>query len=327
MLVAQKTKIVKVSLKENNFTVETLPLASIQNVIAMDMDYASECMIWADMNTDVINKQCLTNSSQVEELVGSGLSSVEGMAFDQISKILCFVDGFKKTIELVKTDGLPTGHRMRKIILTRAQLGNTSKPRGIALHPKQGYMFYTDWAEKAVCVGRAQLDGSNHSIIINSVNQRGIIQVKWLNGITVDTVSERVYWVDAALDFIASSNLDGNDFKKVVFNQLEVAHPFAVSVLKDEVYWDDWTRKSIYSANKDRGTNIRLIQTDFPGAMDLKVYSPHLLTEQNSCSSHSCSHLCISLPPGLEHKYKCLCPDGMKANGTGIVCICLNNNK
>jgi len=40
-----------------------------------------------------------------------------------------------------------------------------------------------------------------------------------------------------------------------VFNQLEVAHPFAVSVLKDEVYWDDWTRKSIYSANKDLPVN------------------------------------------------------------------------
>ena len=81
-------------------------------------------------------------------------------------------------------------------------------------------MFYTDWAEKAACVGQALLDGSNHSIIINSVNQRGIIQVKWLNGITVDTVSERVYWVDAALDFIASSNLDGNDFKKVKLRHL-----------------------------------------------------------------------------------------------------------
>ena len=30
-----------------------------------------------------------------------------------------------------QTDGLPTGHRMRKIILTRAQLGHTSKPRYI----------------------------------------------------------------------------------------------------------------------------------------------------------------------------------------------------
>ena len=32
----------------------------------------------------------------------SSLKSVEGMAFDQISKILYFVDGYRKTIELVK---------------------------------------------------------------------------------------------------------------------------------------------------------------------------------------------------------------------------------
>ena len=39
-------------------------------------------------------------------------------------------------------------------------------------------------------------------------------QVKWPNGISIDSVAERVYWVDAALDFIASVNLDGGDFKK-----------------------------------------------------------------------------------------------------------------
>jgi hypothetical protein len=39
---------------------------------------------------------------QVEVLVEAGLSSVEGMAFDQISKILYFVDGTRRTVELVK---------------------------------------------------------------------------------------------------------------------------------------------------------------------------------------------------------------------------------
>ena len=42
-----------------------------------------------------------------------------------------------------------------------------------------------------------------------------VFQVKWPNGISIDSVAERVYWVDAALDFIASVNLDGGDFKKV----------------------------------------------------------------------------------------------------------------
>ena len=43
-----------------------------------------------------------------------------------------------------------------------------------------------------------------------------IFKVKWPNGISIDSVAERVYWVDAALDFIASVNLDGDDFKKVI---------------------------------------------------------------------------------------------------------------
>jgi hypothetical protein len=36
--------------------------------------------------------------------VEAGLSSVEGMAFDQISKILYFVDGSRRTVELVKVN-------------------------------------------------------------------------------------------------------------------------------------------------------------------------------------------------------------------------------
>ena len=45
------------------------------------------------------------------------------------------------------------------------------------MHPKQGYLYYTDWAEKAACVGRSLLDGSNHSIIVNSLNAKNQIQV------------------------------------------------------------------------------------------------------------------------------------------------------
>ena len=37
----------------------------IKNVIAMDLDYESDCIFWADINTDKIMKQCLSNSSKV----------------------------------------------------------------------------------------------------------------------------------------------------------------------------------------------------------------------------------------------------------------------
>lgn len=31
----------------------------------------------------------------------------------------------------------------------------------------QGYLFYSDWADKAACIGRSRLDGSEHTIIID----------------------------------------------------------------------------------------------------------------------------------------------------------------
>jgi hypothetical protein len=46
--------------------------------------------------------------------------------------------------------------------------------------------------------------------------------VKWPNGLTVDTVAERLYWVDAQLDYISSTDLDGENIKKVLASRIEV---------------------------------------------------------------------------------------------------------
>jgi hypothetical protein len=46
--------------------------------------------------------------------------------------------------------------------------------------------------------------------------------VKWPNGLTVDTVAERLYWVDAQLDYISSTDLDGANIKKVLASRIEV---------------------------------------------------------------------------------------------------------
>lgn len=320
MLVAQRKRIVKLDLARPNSTMEELPLIGINNVIAMDFDYDTDCVFWADIDKDKIMKQCLSNGSLPEVLAMSQLSSVEGMAFDHISKILYFVDGTRKSIELVRVDSHGEGH-MRKIILNSAVLGEKSKPRGIAVHPTQGYIFYSDWADKAASIGRARLDGSNHSIIIDT-DQKGRRILGWPNGLTIDFSAERVYFVDAQKDFVASCNLDGGDFKKIIFGKPEAAHPFAVAVYKGLVLWNDWTRKAIFQADKNSGKGIMMVQEEVNGAMDMKIYSSSSRGETNRCSNHTCSHLCVSMPPGSGLQYKCLCPDGMKASVTGGVTEC-----
>ncbi len=56
--------------------------------------------MYGDIQVDKIFIQCL-NGSEPRVLVESELESVEGMAYDWISKTLYFVDGGRKTIELV----------------------------------------------------------------------------------------------------------------------------------------------------------------------------------------------------------------------------------
>jgi hypothetical protein len=50
-----------------------------------------------------------------------------------------------------------------------------------------------------------------------------------------------------------------------------VAHPFAVAVFKDNMYWDDWKQNSVFSADKDHGVGIVRLQGGLHGLMDLKV--------------------------------------------------------
>jgi hypothetical protein len=52
---------------------------------------------------------------------------------------------------------------------------------------------------------------------------------------------------------------------KRFFLFLKVSHPFAVAVLKETVYWDDWTRKAVFQADKNSGTSISILKDNMPG--------------------------------------------------------------
>lgn len=321
MLIAQRKKILKLDLSNPKQDLEELPLIGLSNVIAMDLDYETDCVFWADIDKDVIMKQCLSNGSLPQTIVQSELASVEGMSYDHLSKILYFVDGNKRTIEMVKVDSEHTS-RMRKIVLDSHSLG---KPRGIAVHPTEGYIFYSDWKEKAACIGRARLDGSDHQKIVTTEGRSKDTILGWPNGLSIDFESapSRLYFVDAQKDFVGSCRLDGSDFRKIIMNKVEVAHPFGVAVYKSLVVWNDWTKKAIFQADKLSGTGIKLVKDNVSGPMDMKIYSGRLMQPvRTECDGKECSHLCVSLP-GTPEKYRCLCPDGMKVSGQDSTkCIC-----
>ncbi|ERL95566.1 sortilin-related receptor [Dendroctonus ponderosae] len=308
LLFALRENISRYNLVSN--TLEPLPIKNLKNVIAVEFDMSTNCVYWADINLDTINRQCFSNGSRVETLVSHDLASVEGMALDWISKTLYFVDGNRVKIELIRTDINHSG-RMRRTILDNKDL---KKPRGIAVHPPAGYLFWTDWSTEDPCIKRANLDGSNVTLLFDKE------KVEWPNGITVDYVSNRIYWVDARKDYIGSSDLQGGGMVYVVESTDIVPHPFGVAVFKNDIYWDDWKKNAIFKRDKDMvggTTGIQVVLENLPGLMDLKVFTHGLQTGHNACSNLKCSHICVGLPHGSV----CLCPDGMITTKDGT-CLC-----
>ena len=56
------------------------------------------------------------------------------------------------------------------------------------------YVFWTDWG-LAPYIGRIGMDGTNRSKVITE-------KLGWPNGFTIDYVTDRMWWVDAHLDYI-----------------------------------------------------------------------------------------------------------------------------
>lgn len=244
LIVAQRDKISRIQIPSGEK--EVLPVSGLKNVIAIEFDMKHNCVFWADIQTDQIGRQCLDGNHSAEILVDRGLTSVEGMSYDWISELLFFVDGTRYKIEALSTSMEPGKGRMRKTII---DTGNLSKPRGIVVHPTAGYLFWTDWSFTKPSISRSNLDGTEVRVLFTKP------QVVWPNGVTIDYIAERVYWVDASRDYIGSCDLSGKSFVKIIEQDSRVSHPFAVAVHKDLMYWDDWKLNSVFSADKGRRIN------------------------------------------------------------------------
>lgn len=110
------------------------------------------------------------------------------------------------------------------------------------------WMFWTDWGTEPK-IERAGMDGSHRQVIVS-------YEVKWPNGLTLDHVRKRVYWVDAKLNVISSCNYDGSQWRVILYSPDALHHPFSITTFEDWVYWTDWDKQAVYRANKFKWKDI-----------------------------------------------------------------------
>ena len=80
---------------------ETLPLGSLKNAIAVDYDFADNCVFWADIADRDIKRACLDGHSENQRLVGLN-GTVEGLAYDWISQNLYWVETTTVAIQICR---------------------------------------------------------------------------------------------------------------------------------------------------------------------------------------------------------------------------------
>lgn len=106
-------------------------------------------------------------------------------------------------------------------------------------------MFWTDWGETPK-IERCGMNGDK-----NTRNAIITTNIRWPNALTIDYTTDKIIWADAKVYTIESANLDGSQRRVIISSN--VYHPFSIAVFQEHIYWTDWTKNCIYSANKFTG--------------------------------------------------------------------------
>ncbi|XP_067676191.1 sortilin-related receptor-like [Haliotis asinina] len=303
LLFTNRTSINIINLEDNHF--ETIVSQGTEHVTAVEFDYANNCVFWADIAIKRINRLCLNGNNTVTAVVLRDLYTVEALALDWTAHTLYWVDSQNHSISVVHTSG-----RYRRTLYKGVNV--LDRPRALVLDPHHGYMYWTDWSYYRPRIARAWMDGTNSSVqtIVNGSH------VRWPNGLAIDLPSEQLFWTDAGLHKLFVSDLEGHNIRTLVRGMLNAPHPFSIGVYKNNIYWADWSKDAVLTADKEHGWGIMGVKSNLPSnVLDLKVVSHTSQHADSACTLNSCTQLCMPRPPPADHKSHhnrtCKCGDGV----------------
>lgn len=105
------------------------------------------------LNT-IINFAALSN---IEVVVQTGIATAEGLAVDWIGQNLYWVESNLDQIEVARLNG-----SFRRTLVA----GDMESPRAIALDPRVGLLFWTDWDSTAPRIERCSMAGMDRQIVV-----------------------------------------------------------------------------------------------------------------------------------------------------------------
>ncbi|XP_077987906.1 low-density lipoprotein receptor-related protein 5-like [Glandiceps talaboti] len=274
--------------------------------VAIDYDYEDNLMFWTDPGYKMVKKATLVKKGSITGVFHGTSSYVEGIAADWLNNKLYWTDAAYNWVMVSDYEGT----YYHCIIDT-----GLDKPRGIAVNPYTGHLFWTDWGSNAK-VEMASLSGENRITLVSESVHGQVIGLP--NGLTVDYDSNSLYWADSSNDNLYCIHLkDVNG--TVASNQIIVigtspsfGHFFDIDMDSNYFFISDWGNNAIDIIPRNNLDETRHLRP--PGMFKpygVVMYDQARQPGQNvPCQTNNggCDQLCVGDPGPIG--YKCICSIG-----------------
>ncbi|XP_054162427.1 low-density lipoprotein receptor-related protein 4-like [Oppia nitens] len=293
LVVAVRNTIRRISLQVPYFADVVIQLnQQPSNAIIVDIHIENNTIFWSDIKEQKIYRANIVTGN-VEVVIDIGLHDVNGLAVDNVGKMLYWTDAGRKKIEVSNLDGSD-----RRVLIWH----ELDSPRAIAVNHFTGHMIWADWGSQ-VRIERADMDGGRRAVIVSE-------RLGWPNGITI-TRKGRFIWADSKTHTIEMADINGVNRQTLV---TDVPAPYGVAVIEDNIYWTDWETRAIHRINIDGNEGkAEIIIKGLNNLVDLRAVNTlandtHIIHNMCQINNGGCSHLCLR---NSAKGYSCLCPTGM----------------
>lgn len=288
---------------------------NVENPVTLEMWHRNESICIVSVNTNGITEfNCheYQNPKNKRRMpmpdLFSNMDGIDQIALDWVSGNWYFLDDQKEIIFVC------TPEMKHCTIILESSI---EKPRGMALDPTKGFIFYTKWGNSFASIDRAWLDGTNATSIVTE-------KIVYPHGITLDLAMLHVYWVDTYMDNIERINYDGTNRwslkkKSQLMNIAQSIH--SITMFEDTIYLASWKNQSILAVNRFT-SEAKIIENGVHKGISLHVYHRQKqpdITHPCTQSNGGCQHLCIPLYHNKVAIPQCQCSAGYRSQGKSCI--------
>uniref|UniRef100_A0A673WKS7 Low density lipoprotein receptor-related protein 5 n=1 Tax=Salmo trutta TaxID=8032 RepID=A0A673WKS7_SALTR len=283
LLFSQKASISRMVLGEQSPDI-ILPIHVLRNVRAISYDPLDHLVYWVDGRQNIRRaRDDGTQSSVVVSTTSTHQQQPDkqphDLSLDTYSRTVYWTCEATNTINLQRLDGDAVGVVLRD---------EHDKPRAIVVNAEKGYMYFTTMQDRSAKIEGASLDGTERESLFTT----GLIRPVAL---ALDNKLGKLFWVDADLKRIESSDLTGAN--RIVLQDSNILQPMGLTVLGEHLYWIDRQQQMIERVDKLIGEKRTRIQgriaylTSIHAVEDM---DPTEFANTNPFGKHQCVMQCFT---------------------------------